>query len=119
MRINSIQSNFVNRNKQAFSGHWESTNREKYIGYWDGVIRSYVPDEGESLKDIALAWKRETGLLPTEWVQKVNTYNQSEEPVEYRIKGSPYMPIDVLRASVLLRVNILTQTFKNILNLQN
>ena len=103
MRINAIQSGYTNRTPQAFKGHWETTDREKYVGYWDGKIRSYVPDAGESLRDIALSWRRETGLLPHEWVKEVNTYNQFENPVEYRIKGAPYMPLNVLRASADLK----------------
>lgn len=98
-----------------FNGHWEDK-----ISYslpkngYEIKKRVYVPDKGENAASIALAWERETGIPPINWVKVYNPYNQSNstdnfyklnnaEP-QYEIKGYPYLPIGILKASAKLEL---------------
>ena len=101
MRINSISNFSANRNRQSFNGHWEEQYSFQFMNCSGNKIikKVYVPDENESLTDVAKAWKSETGKLPSDWVKSNNPYDQSEEKVQYEIKNSPYMPINLLIAS--------------------
>ncbi len=116
MRINalsSIQANVFGaqrNNNVNFNGHWENGYYSRYA-HGAGTIqkRVYVPDKGEDASSISRAWEDETGLAPIDWVKENNPYNQAparpdpygnnKGAVIYEIKGYPYMPVGVLKAS--------------------
>jgi hypothetical protein len=99
MKITCINYNYP----QNFCGHWENYHVSNKSGYMNINKRIYVPDRRESDAEIARAWKNETGLFPSDWVKKNNPYNQSKKDIQYEIQGYPYMPIDILHASVKLK----------------
>ena len=115
MKINTISTvNYAYNNKkaQSFNGTWKERAIFNAADYHTHNQKNYIPDENESPKDIAKAWQKETGLLPIDWVKKVNPFNQvkyyktygEELDTEYRINGQKYMPLDVLKASVKLKI---------------
>lgn len=85
-------------------GHWENRSCLLSNGQYY-TERVYVPFKDESAESIAAAWKFATGRLPHDWVTKNNTYASSKDgdnSVVYKIKDNAYMPIEVLKASILL-----------------
>lgn len=115
MKINTISAvNYAYNNKkaQSFNGTWQKRLVFNGADYHTHNQKDYIPDENESPRDIAKAWQKETGLLPIDWVKKVNPFNQvnhyktygEEKDTEYRINGQKYIPLDVLKESVKLKI---------------
>ncbi len=100
MRIYNINTT----TPQNFRGHWEDYKISSKSGFIDINKKIYIPDKKESATDIAIAWKNQTGLLPSDWVKKHNPYNQVKNDIQYEIQGCPYLPIDILQASIKLKL---------------
>lgn len=100
MRINAVSNQNL-----GFRGTWETQRLGKFVHYTDPdrVKKVYIPDENENEYSIAHAWKQETGLLPIDWVKENNPYNQSNSRIQYEVAGSPYMPLNVLKASTEMK----------------
>ena len=94
----------------SFRGHWKNTTLYNANMCHIGNQKIYLPDKNETPTEIAYAWREETGKLPIDWVKDVNPYNQldsrkiyKESQQEYFIQGKKYMPLDVLKASALIK----------------
>lgn len=110
MKINAISAG--NHRAVSFNGTW--TKREIYnaADYHVYDKKEYTPDKDETPEKISIAWLKETGALPIDWIKKVNPFNQVEEsrngaPVktEYSIKGHKFMPLDIIKASVEMKID--------------
>lgn len=102
MKISAVSLNYAR--PKNFKGHFETRTVNNMSGFLYNQ-RVYVPDKNESPESIAVAWKNETGKLPHEWVKTNNIYASSydkEHAPAYKIKDNAYMPIDVLKASILV-----------------
>ncbi len=102
MKINAIiNSNYGKQ--QSFNGHWEDrivfSSKKKPLYQ----KREYFPDKNESLKQVALAWEKETNELPIDWIKTHNLYNQNGF-VRYQLQDNKYLPIDVLQESVKIKI---------------
>ncbi len=105
MNVNAV-SNFNYSNKAAmksFKGHWEEDTALNASGYVMNERKSYVPDKNESPAEIAIAWEKETGKLPIDWVKQNNLYNQGKN-INYQIKDKSYLPFSLLKASAEVKL---------------
>lgn len=97
MRISAIgQSSVCAKN---FKGEWKERRVGNFYANSYYTECSYHPDKDETLKDIAIAWGRKTGDLPSQWIRKNNIYNQQGEK-HYQVSDCYYMPLELIKASL-------------------
>ena len=113
MKLNAISaaSNLRSNRHVSFNGQWKTRSIYNGADYHVYNKKEYIPDEGETPRQIAFAWLKETGLLPIDWVKEVNPFNQiknhncgPERETEYTIKGLKYMPLGIIKESVKIKM---------------
>lgn len=83
----------------SFNGEWKERRVGHFFANRYHTECKYIPDAGESMHDIAMAWARKTKKLPSEWIRSNNIYNQTGE-VHYQLGDSYYMPLELIKASL-------------------
>jgi len=97
MRISAISTN--NCATPNFKGEWKERRVGHFFANRYHTECKYVPDEGESMHDIAIAWREKTKELPSQWIRTNNMYNQTGD-VHYQLGDSYYMPLELIKASL-------------------
>lgn len=115
MRVDCISANKSVTSGVYFDGHWEMRRINQYPNqkFRDRIKMVYIPDQSETPYQIAYAWKNETGYAPIDWIKRNNPYNQSTSPIQYEIENCPYLPIDVIKASVDLKYRLINSDEKH------